>query len=223
MARRSRGSSGTAIRLAVAMAVAAVSAVSAHRLDEYLQAATLDIDLTRVELELDLTPGVDVAAAVIADIDRDGNGVVSSDERSAYANRVLKAIELQLDGAPLGIQLTSSRFPELDELRAGEGIIQLRSTAALARQDPGTHHLFFRNTHRRDRAVYLANALAPRVARIEITAQRRDPTQSDLAIDYVVHSGRTSRLAWLLSGLTGTLIIGLGLLSLRRSAVRRPS
>lgn len=200
------------------MAVAAVSAVSAHRLDEYLQAATLDIDLTRVELELELTPGVDVANAVIADIDRDGNGVVSPDERAAYANRVLKAIELQLDGAPLGIQLTSSRFPALDTLRAGEGTIQLRSTAALARQDPGTHHLFFRNTHRRESAVYLANALVPRDTRIEITTQRRNPTQSDLAIDYVVQSSQTSALVWLLSGLIGALIF-----SLRRSAVRQLS
>jgi hypothetical protein len=188
MARSSRGSSGTAVWIALAMSVAAVSAVSAHRLDEYLHAAKLDIEPTRVELELELTPGVDVADAVIADIDRDGNGVVSPDERSAYANRVLKAIEFQLDGAPLRIQLTSSRFPALDALRAGEGIIELRSTAALARQDPGTHHLFFRNAHRRESAVYLANALVPRDARIEITAQRHNPTQSDLAIDYVVHS-----------------------------------
>jgi hypothetical protein len=219
MARSSRGSSDTAFRIALAMAVAASCAVSAHRLDEYLQATKLDIDLTRVELQLELTPGVDVADAVIADIDRDRNGVLSAGEQSAYAGRVLKAIELELDGAPLGIHLTSSSFPELESLRGGEGIIQLRLTAALARQDPATHHLFFRNTHRRDMAVYLANALVPGNARIEITAQRHDTTQSELAIDYVVHSRRTSRLAWLLGGLTGTLMIGLGLLTLRRSAV----
>ena len=218
MARSSRVSSGTAVRIALAMSVAAVSAGSAHQLDEYLQAAKLDIGLTRVELELELTPGVDVADAVIADIDRDGNGVASPDERSAYANRVLKAIELQLDGAPLGIQLTSSRFPALDTLRAGDGIIQLQSSAALARQDRGTHHLFFRNRHRPERAAYLANVLVPRDASIEVTAQRRNPTQSDLAIDYVVHSSRTSALAWLLSSLIGALIF-----SLRRSAVRQLS
>jgi len=34
---------------------------SAHRVDEYLQATRLSIDLDRVEVEINLTPGIDLA------------------------------------------------------------------------------------------------------------------------------------------------------------------
>src|SRR6478609_3108558 len=37
------------------------ASIEAHRLDEYLQAARVDLDLTRVGVPLALTPGVDVA------------------------------------------------------------------------------------------------------------------------------------------------------------------
>ena len=37
----------------------------AHRLDEYLQATRIDISSNRVDLEMDLTPGVDVASVVL--------------------------------------------------------------------------------------------------------------------------------------------------------------
>ena len=39
---------------------------SAHRLDEYLQAARLSLAHTRVELEIDLTPGASVADGIIS-------------------------------------------------------------------------------------------------------------------------------------------------------------
>ena len=51
-----------------------------------------------MELELDLTPGVAVADAIIADIDRDRDGALSADEKRAYVERVLDAIELRVDG-----------------------------------------------------------------------------------------------------------------------------
>ena len=44
--------------LALALTIAGGAGVSAHRRDEYLQAARLAIDPGRVQLELDLTPGI---------------------------------------------------------------------------------------------------------------------------------------------------------------------
>jgi hypothetical protein len=84
---------------------------SAHRRDEYLQAARLAIDPDRVELELDLTPGI-----AVADVGAVGNRRRQrrNDLRrrgSAYSDRVLNAIALDVDGIPLRVELVESRFP----------------------------------------------------------------------------------------------------------------
>ena len=60
------------------MAIVGGAEVSAHRRDEYLQAARLAIDPGRVQLELDLTPGIALADAIIADIDRNRDGSLSA-------------------------------------------------------------------------------------------------------------------------------------------------
>ena len=64
--------------LALTTAIVGVAEVSAHRRDEYLQAARLAIDPGRVQLELDLTPGIALAEAIIADIDRNRDGSLSA-------------------------------------------------------------------------------------------------------------------------------------------------
>jgi hypothetical protein len=77
-----------ALASALAGAVLAGATASAHRRDELLQAARIAIDPTRVELQLDLTPGIEVADDLIADIDRDGDGVLSADEKRGYVAHV---------------------------------------------------------------------------------------------------------------------------------------
>jgi hypothetical protein len=79
--RSSRRSSRAACVLALTTAIVAVAEVSAHRRDEYLQAARLAIDPGGVQLELDLTPGIALAEAIIADIDRNRDGALSQDEQ----------------------------------------------------------------------------------------------------------------------------------------------
>jgi hypothetical protein len=71
-------------------------------------------------------------------------------------------------------------------------------------QVDGDHSLSFRNMNQRDGSVYLANALVPTSDRVTITAQRRDVTQRDLTIDYVLRRGPgTSAPTWLLGALAG--------------------
>jgi hypothetical protein len=222
MARSSRASSAAVVVCAATIVVAQAGRASAHRLDEYLQAARLDIELSRVGLELDMTPGIEVAAAIIADIDRDGDGIFSPEEQAAYASHVLDAIQLQVDGRPLRVGLTSFSFPEPTNLRGGEGVIQLRSAAELPGVHDGSHRLFFRNRHRRDVSVYLANALAPANARLDITAQTRDLTQSDLNIDYVVRPAPISWLIWLSGCLACALVVGVAARSAKRERKRDP-
>ena len=182
--------------------------VSAHRRDEYLQAARLAIEVSRIELELDLTPGIAIADALIADIDRDGDGSVSSREQRAFAANVLSAVELEVDGRPVQVQPLASTFPDLASIRRGEGTIRLQSSAIVPSQSVGAHHLLFRNTHRHDVGVYLANAVVPASNRVAITAQHRDRDQRELTIDYAVSDGPASAtLLWLIVSVAGAVVM----------------
>jgi hypothetical protein len=68
----------------------------------------------------------------------------------------------------------------------GVGVIRIRGSASFPASAAGRHELTYRNRHESDISVYLANALVPPDNQIEITAQRRDRSQSELAIDYRV-------------------------------------
>jgi hypothetical protein len=202
----------------VALAMTSVS-LSAHRRDEYLQAARLAIAPSRIELQIDLTPGITVADAVIGEIDRDRDGRLSADEQRAYVLTVLGAIDLQIDGRPLQIEPIGSTFPDLDAVRRGEGTIRFESAVNLPRLSRGEHHLFFRNAHRLGGSVYLANALVPRNDRVKVVAQRRDPEQRDLTIDYVLDGTPAISTLWLLFG--GLAVAALMYSS--RRAIRGPA
>ena len=188
--------------LALALVIGGAAVVSAHRRDEYLQAARLGLDPGRVQIELDLTPGVTLADVILADVDRDGDGSLSAGEQRAYGSLVLSALTLEADGTAVRAQLGAASFPDAEAMRRGEGTIRLQLEAPLPRQSAGVHHLLFRNRHHPERSVYLANALVPGTDRISVTAQRRDPEQTELTIDYLVHaSPRRPSSAWLLGGL----------------------
>jgi hypothetical protein len=184
--RNSRASSAAACGLTLALAAAAGGAPSAHRLDEYLQAARIAIDPDRVQLDLDLTPGVAVAGAILSDIDGNRDGSASAEEQRAYAAAVVGALDLAVDGRPLALLPGPSSFPRLDAVRRGEGTISLHAAALLPRQPDGVHRVSFRNRHHPDRSVYLANAMVPDSDRVAVTEQRRDSDQRELVIEYVL-------------------------------------
>jgi hypothetical protein len=214
-----RGDKRTALVLAWLTLVASGTTLSAHRRDEYLQAARLAVEPRRVELQLDLTPGIDIAEGVVGDVDRDRNGTLTRDEQRAYVDGVLGTVELRVDGHLLHLQPVTSMFPGLDAMRRGEGTIQLRTAATIPRLSAGDHELAFRNRHRPDVSVYLANALVPDGDRIAITAQRRDVAQRDLTIAYVVrHQGVMTTPVWLLGALSATLLAGFFAPRFRRRA-----
>ncbi len=196
----------------VAMLVAVdLADLSAHRRDEYLQAARLAIAPGRVEVQLDLTPGIAVADAVIAEIDRNGDGVFSTEEQQAYVQRVLGGIGLDVDGQALAAGVTSASFPDAGAFTRGEGVIQLQLEAALPALPAGAHHLTYHNTHHRDIGVYLANALLPDTDRIAIGAQRRGLDQRDLTIDYVLRDESSARV-WLIASFAAVAMLAAFLL-----------
>jgi hypothetical protein len=207
-----------AFAIALAGAVLAGGGASAHRLDEYLQAARIDIDTARVRLELDLTPGVAVADTIVAEIDDDRNGAISPEEKRAYRDHVLGALRMQVDGTWLRLDAVASTFPDLDAIRRGEGTIRLQAAAPLPSQRDGSHQLVFRNNYRPHVSAYLANALVPADPRVAVTAQERDANQSRLTIDYVVHPA-TSRLPiWVLSAGAAVALFAAGFFRLKAEA-----
>jgi hypothetical protein len=179
---------------AVALVLLAGGVPSAHRRDEYLQAARVAIDPDRLEIELDLTPGIAVAEQMLAEIDRDGNRSISDAEAHAYRGQVLGAMVVDVDGTPLSLELIDSSFPDVAAVLNGAGTMRFRAVAALPRVSAGTHHLRYRNSHRPDIGVYLANALVPSSDRVAIVAQRRDPDQRDLMIEYTLEADPATRV-----------------------------
>jgi len=222
--RSSRASRRCACLLALAIAVVGGAQVSAHRRDEYLQAARLAIDPAGVQIDLDLTPGIALADEIIGDIDHDRNGSLSAGEERAYASLIASALQLEIDGRPVGVQLGSSSFPDPEAMRRGEGTIRLHSVATLPPLSVGAHHLLFRNKHDADRSVYLANALVPESDRVAVTAQRRDGGQSELMIDYVLDAApATSARVWWLGSIAAAAVVWALLVRSPRRLVRNDS
>ena len=159
----------------------------AHRLDEYLQATLVVIEPEGIKLQINLTPGMAIATPVLALIDRDRNGVISTNEAAAYAELLKRDLTLQLDRRPLELKLTASNFPPPDELRTGWGIIQLEYAAAPGPFAPGLHELVFENRHQTNLSVYLVNAALPKSSAIQITRQTRNENQSTGRIEFTFH------------------------------------
>lgn len=158
----------------------------AHRLDEYLLATRVSVATNRVDLSIELTPGVAVADQVLAVIDQNGDGRVSHEEEAAYAHRVLKDVQIALDEKELVLSVVETSFPALHEMKAGTGILRIRTTAAIGPLSAGKHALSLTNAHLPAISVYLVNALMPRDRAIQVTKQTRDELQKNYRLEFSV-------------------------------------
>lgn len=189
--------------LALAAVFALTAQLSAHRLDEYLQAVRIGVEPERVDIELSLTPGVAVAGAIVDDIARD---------RARYLATLLEAIRVDVDGRPVRMRLVDATFADENSLRSGSGTIAVKLAAHLPPLSSGAHRLRFRNDHRPGISVYLANALVPESDRVAVTAQDRDGDQRELTIRYVLSGERQSSMPFwpLMSAAALLLTIAIG-------------
>jgi hypothetical protein len=161
-----------------------LSTASAHRLDEYLQAAVFSLEDGQLRTQIRLTPGVAVLPAVLAAIDANGDGDLSAAEKAAYGQRVLRDADLSIDEQSQTLAPAAVRFPSLDQLRQGLGAIEIDVAALAVPTSHSRHRLSFRNRHQRTISVYLVNFLAPADAEWRIEQQQRNYEQSEYAAQF---------------------------------------
>jgi hypothetical protein len=205
--------SSSASILVLCVWLATLPAASAHRLDEYLQATRLSVDIERVDIEIDLTAGAAVASKVFAWIDVNRDGEISGAEGEAYAQQVLRSVALKLDGRPATIRLVESSFPQLSEMSLGVGTIRLRAVAKVPAVGAGRHQVSFLNVHQPELSVYLVNALVPENPRVQLGEPQRDFAQHGLTLDYsILSDAPLARTFALLAGLAmaGGLLLRFG-------------
>jgi nickel/cobalt transporter (NicO) family protein len=186
----------------------------AHRLDEYLQATRLSVELNTIDVEMDLTAGEAIASKVFSWIDTDHDGEISKAEGAAYARQVLSSVALLADGKAVPLALTEAHFPELREMSQGTGMIRLRAVGRMPATAAGRHEISFRNNHRPESSVYLVNALVPANPRIQIADQQRDHAQHTLLMSYMVAPGAPPLRGFAL--ITGLALAGRWYLRKRR-------
>ncbi len=175
-------------RLSLLLALLALpSAVLAHRDDQYLQATLVAIEPSGVRLHINLTPGVAVAEQVLAEIDRDRDGVVSKNETAEYIKLLQGDLTLRLDGRRLELKSTASEFVPPEELHTGSGTIQMEFSAIFGALAAGPHRLTLENRHLTTVSVYLINAAQPKFATVQITRQKRNESQSAGEIEFTFH------------------------------------
>ena len=158
--------------------------LSAHRLDEYLQAIIVSVEQARVNASMRLIPGVAVSSAVITAIDSNRDGVFSPAEQQTYARQVLSDLSLSVDGHSLQPQLRTVSFPAPADMKEGLGEIHIEFDAVLPAGGP-RRSLVIENHHQPPMSVYLMNSLVPQDPDIRIGAQSRNQNQSYFRLDYV--------------------------------------
>jgi hypothetical protein len=157
---------------------------TAHRLDEYLQATLVSIEPGHIQLQIHLTPGVQVADTVLRLLDLNQDGRIAAEEADAYADLVKSALSLKLDGRKLPLTLQAVECSEIATLRDGLGAIQIELSAKFGSLAAGAHQLTFENRHQTKRSVFLVNALLPRSKQIVIGRQERNENQSRATIHF---------------------------------------
>jgi tetratricopeptide (TPR) repeat protein len=172
--------------LGLALHIAAPPSAHAHVLDQYLQASRIELSQDRVAIELDLTPGIEIAPWVFLHINSDRDGVISASEARVYANEVLQDLQIAVDDHRVPLTLTDYSYPAFDAMRAGTGTIRVRVTSPVRVDAPGRHTIFYRNRHQPERSAYLVNALVPTTPAITIDSQRRDAQQTEIRIEFAV-------------------------------------
>lgn len=173
-------------RRALAMLALCTGVAAAHPVDEVVQGAYLTLAAGQVQLELDITPGSQVSAPVLADLDANGDRKITQAETRAYAARVLAKSFLKLDGQGARWTVVRVTVPDYANLSLGSGVLKIFASAP--RPDTaGTHTLTYLNAYVPAKSQCIANVfLQPGPWTYAVTGQTHGRNNRGLTVTYTV-------------------------------------
>jgi ABC-type nickel/cobalt efflux system permease component RcnA len=158
----------------------------AHPLDQYILASYLTVAPEQIVVELDMTPGVLVAPQLLPVIDTNNDQQISEAESRAYADLVLKEVELKVDGQPQQLTFSKIEMPDLLNFQAGYGTMRLYAKVNLTQGLTGTHQLYYKNNYQPANPAYQVNTFVDESIPVTIGPQNRDAIQQSMTMDYTI-------------------------------------
>ncbi|MGC4191998.1 MAG: hypothetical protein QM589_12675, partial [Thermomicrobiales bacterium] len=189
--RRGRLLRSTAlVALVMLIAIAVLpSATLAHPLDEYPQLSYVTVTPTTIEVEVDATPGVLLAADTLAEIDTNGDQTISDTEAQAYVNTIVNQLSLAVDGTSLPLTLASYEMPAYLNIQAGYGEIKVFVTATLPESiaaSTATHEITYTNGFAPPKSRYQVNTFTSGATPIALGTQQRSDDQQSLTVGFSI-------------------------------------
>lgn len=128
----------------------------AHPVDEVVQGAYLTLAPGEMRLELDLTPGTEVADAVLRTIDANGDKRLSEAETRAFGERVLQQSTLTLNGKAAAWRLDRVSAPAYEDLQLAAATLKIYAVAK--RPDrAGPQTFSYENRYQPAKSQWIAN------------------------------------------------------------------
>lgn len=113
--------------LGAALALAGAP-LAAHPHTDIDQQVALTIGADRVAVEVAIVPSIDAGSEIFDAIDIDRDGQISEVEADTFAESVLAATRLTINGVDRDVTLETTTIPEADMVRAGLGRISIRAS-----------------------------------------------------------------------------------------------
>lgn len=163
----------------------APGAAGAHPIDEVVQGAYLTLAPGEVRLELDLTPGAQVAGIVLRDLDADRDRRITEAEALAYARGVMARSTLTVDGKAAAWTIGRVAVPPYANLLGESDTIKVYATARRAER-AGAHTLTYENRYEPAKSQCVANIfLRPGAGwAYRVTGQQRSNDGRRLTVSY---------------------------------------
>jgi hypothetical protein len=160
---------------------------TAHPVDEVVQGAYLTLAPGEVRLELDVTPGAEVADSLLRSLDADADHHITDAESQAFAERVLKQSTFSIDGRTVSWRFDRVSVPPYQNLnQLGD---TLKIYAVTTREDrTGSHTLIYDNRYRPAKSQCIANIfLQPGKGwRYQVASQQHSDDGRQLTVRYTV-------------------------------------
>ncbi len=174
-------------RYVLALTALLTTVAGAHPVDEVVQGAYLTLAPGVVRLELEITPGPQVADSVLKVLDANANGTITNTEARAYAVKVLKQSTLKLNDVAAVWTLDRVEVPPYRNLTIGSDTLKIYATARRT-DTAGAQTLSYQNRYQPAKGQWTANVfLLPGAGwQYGVTGQTRSNDGQQLAVNYTV-------------------------------------